>query len=143
LLGSWTNGDGTKTIPFEARPVGGYGALDPSLSAADDAWLGQWKLTDSSQIVEQQLKIQAITTQAVIFSLEASDGRHTGSITDSAVRSKDGSSAVFTGHGLTLTFTLQDSRLTIASEGDTSYYAGEGISFGGEFIRSAGIAPLQ
>ncbi|QKS43594.1 hypothetical protein HUB94_03410 [Paenibacillus cellulosilyticus] len=138
FVGSWTNADGTKTIPFEAVP-----ASNPNLSSADAAWLGTWKLRDSTQFVDQTLKIEEITSASFSFNLDGIDGGHTGEVTESATRSKDGKTAVFTGNGLTLTFILQDSYLTITAEGDSTYYAGAGVAFGGQFVRDNTLHSLD
>jgi len=142
--GDWSNADGTNTIPFEVTPVGSSSLSSAAQVQVSDAdWLGEWELRDSTQFIDQRLEVQEVTAQSISFNLDSRDGGHTGGILEKAVRSKDGKSAVFTGDGLSLTFTLQDDRLVINSEGDPSNYAGVGVSFGGEFVRHSEAQELD
>ncbi|EFM09606.1 hypothetical protein PaecuDRAFT_3655 [Paenibacillus curdlanolyticus YK9] len=133
FAGNWSNADGTKAMPFVlSRKASSRVTRDEH--TAPLAWSGTWNRLDNNQFESQSLAITELTDTTLKFDLDAQDGGRAGIIGGTAIRSKDGKTAMFssTEANFKLIFKQQGEQLNVTTDGEDASYYGT-VVFGGTF----------
>lgn len=76
FIGAWVSPDRERQLPVEALTASA--ASQKAASAAD--WLGEWNIQKRTSFTGSTVEFKKITNGKILFSLDAFDGSHTGSI---------------------------------------------------------------